>query len=154
MENIKYHYTNKGVGNVDALRCELGNVTLHIFAMKEEYCAMILMFTNGTNERVSKEKIWIIGGDRTTFEYPETVHNNQYQHRDSMDSHNSRCKSPIALEETWSTRRWVNHVFEFLLDLSEVNDNLRGDIFIAWGMLGQCWSSEENYIGTSLTTHT
>ena len=41
-----------------------------------------------------------------------------------MYPHNTRREKPISMEETCSTRRWGNHVFPFLLDLSEVNANL------------------------------
>ena len=120
---IKAHFINKGVGAVGAHCGELDNVPLRVLATKEEDCVMMLMSTYGTNEWVGEDKFRKIGGERITFKYSETVYKH-YQHRDDIDSHNTRRQAPIALEETWSTRRWENRSFAFLLALSEVNDNL------------------------------
>ena len=107
---------------------ELDNVPLRVLATKEEDCVMMLMSTYGTNEWVGEDKFRKIGGERITFKYSETVYKH-YQHRDDIDSHNTRRQAPIALEETWSTRRWENRSFAFLLALSEVNANLWGHYF-------------------------
>ena len=48
--------------------------------MKEEDYVMMLMSTYGKNERVDKDKLGKIGGDRKTLKWPETVHHH-YQHR-------------------------------------------------------------------------
>ena len=74
-ENIKYKFTNTGVGAVDALYGNIENVLLRVFAMNEEYYVMIMVFTYGTNERFIKEKLHTVGGYSITFKYPETVKN-------------------------------------------------------------------------------
>ena len=52
-----------------------------------------------------------------------------YEHREAIDSHNTRRQILITLEETWYTKIWGNHVFDFMLALSEVNANLWGKHF-------------------------
>ena len=54
------------------------------------------------------------------FKYPEVVYNH-YKYRHMVDDCNARRQSPISLEESWSTRRWANRVFAFILGVSEVN---------------------------------
>ena len=66
-KNIKSHFTNKGVGAVDALRSEHNNVHLNAFAMKQEYYVMITMSTYGKNEWVVKEKCRKIGEYSISF---------------------------------------------------------------------------------------
>ena len=58
---------------MDALRGELENVPIHVFALKEEDYVMMLMSTYGENERVGEENPRTIGGERTNFKYMETV---------------------------------------------------------------------------------
>ena len=109
---------------MDALCGNLDNVNIFVFAMKKEDYAKMPMFTYGTNERVGNDKFRKIVGDHKIFKDPvtETVHNN-YQHIYGVDSHNARHQSPIALEQTCSTRCWENSDYAFLLDLLEVNAN-------------------------------
>ena len=64
--------------------------------MKEEDYVMMMMTNYETNERAGRDKLWTIDG------YPETVHRH-YQHRDSVEYHNTRYQSTIELEETWYT---------------------------------------------------
>ena len=66
---------------------------------------MMLVSTYGENEWAGEDKIWTIGGERTIFDYPETVNNN-HQHRNAVEYHKKMCQPPIALEEKWSTRHW------------------------------------------------
>ena len=88
---------------------------------------MMLVSTHGENERVGEDKFWKIGVERIAFKCLETVYNH-YQHRDDMDSHNSRRQTPIAMEEIGSTKRWGGCFFAFLLALLEVNANLGGHL--------------------------
>ena len=46
-EKNKAHFTNKGVGGMDALPGKLDNVPLCLLDMKEEYYAAMLMSTYG-----------------------------------------------------------------------------------------------------------
>ena len=121
--SIKDHFTDKDVGEVDSLCGKIDNVPLRVFDMKEEDYVVMLMSTYGENERVGEGKFRIIGGEMITFKYPESVHN-CYQHRDTVDSHNVRRQAYIAMEETWSTRRWEKYNFVCLLAISGVNANL------------------------------
>ena len=56
----------------------------------------------------------------TTFQYPEVIHNH-FKYRHSVDDHNGKHHSPISLEVVWVMKWWPNHVFAFLLSITEVN---------------------------------
>ena len=51
----------------------------------------MLMKTYVINEWVGDKNFRMIGGERSSFKYPETAHNH-YQHRDDVDSHNTWCQ--------------------------------------------------------------
>jgi hypothetical protein len=123
-DKIKEHFQDKEIGAVDALRGELDEVPFHIFGMKEEDYVMMLMSTYGTLSRVGEERLRRVGAQqqRISFKYPELVYNH-FQYRDAVDSHNARRMAPIALEETWQTKRWANRIFAYLLATTEVNCN-------------------------------
>ena len=48
---------------------------------------MMIIYIYGTNESVSKDKFWKVGGERITLNYAETFHNN-YQYIDDVVSYN------------------------------------------------------------------
>ena len=54
------------------------------------------------------------------FQYPELIACH-YDFHGKADDHNSARMFPIALEETWKTHRWENHVFSFILGITEIN---------------------------------
>lgn len=78
---------------------------------------MSLMSTYGTLARKGRV---VTRPGVPPFQYPEVVHNH-YTYRDAVDNHNKNRMYPIALEEAWKTRRWPLRVFQFLLDITEVN---------------------------------
>jgi Transposase IS4 len=127
---IKEHFEHKPVGYVDSLHGKLSSVDFHVTCMKEEDYVMMLMTTYGSEILLGDEKPRTIGPNREKkkIRYPEVVHNH-YQYRDSVDAHNARRQAPIALEETWDTKRWATRVFTFFLALSEVNANLGEEAF-------------------------
>ena len=55
MKNIKAHFTNKGLGDVDSICGDLGNLHPCVFFIKNKYYAVMLMPTYGGNERVGEE---------------------------------------------------------------------------------------------------
>ena len=55
-----------------------------------------------------------------TFVYPEVVHNH-FQNCHAIDDHNAKQHSPISIEVVWAMKHWPNHVFAFLLSITEVN---------------------------------
>ena len=127
-DRIKSYFDDKLIRYVDALPGRKDGVPFHIFAMKEpDYC-MMLMSTYGTLERSGDNKNRNSGGRTYTFKYPEVIANH-YKYRDSVDSHNARRQSPIALEETWATDRWPNRIFAYILATTEVNANLANAAF-------------------------
>lgn len=123
-EEIKAHFMNRGVGDVDCWHGKLDEVQFHLHCMREPDYIMSLMSTYGTMDRIGEEKSrsWKENGvtKTTKFQYPEVVHNH-YKYRHMVDDHNARRQSPISLEESWATRRWPNRVFAFILGVSEVN---------------------------------
>ena len=122
-EEIKASFNDKDIGAMGKLYCEIVNVPLHVFATKREDYVMMLMSTYGENERVGDDKFRTTGGEWISFKYPENMHIHYY-HIDTVKSQNTRRQTYIALEETWYIGRLENHVFAFLLALSEINNNL------------------------------
>ena len=93
--------------------------------MKEPDYVMSLMFTYGMNSRHSGKETqhnWKEGGVMVTktFKYPEVVHNH-FQNCHSFNDHNAKRHCPISIEVVWATKQWPNHVFAFLLAITEVN---------------------------------
>ena len=72
----------------------------------------------------------------TKFNYPEVV-GNHFLYRHSVDDHNNKRHSPISLEVVWGTKYWPNHVFSFLLAVTEVNVNLATQYFGGMKQVGQ-----------------
>ena len=84
------------------------------------------------------KKILEIGIYMINLKQPEIIHN-RYQHRFSADSYNTSIQAPIALEETWSIRRWENRAFAIMFDLLEViaklGENYLGGLYSIRPML-------------------
>ena len=117
------HFTEKGIGESDALQGMLDNVKFHVVAMKEPDYVMMFMTTYGTLAPVSdKKRHYLVNGVKhvKTFQYTEVVHNH-YQYRDVIHNHNSARMHPISMEETWMTMHWPNCVFCFLLAMTMIN---------------------------------
>ena len=118
----------------------MGNTHFHVYAMKESDYIMSLMFSYGTNQRMGKEtqREWRSGGStqRMTFPYPEVICNH-FLYRQAVDDHNGKRHSPIHLEVVWGTKWWHNHVFAFLLAVTQVNVNLLMTYFLGQEVTGQ-----------------
>ena len=71
-----------------------------------------------------------------TFQYPEVIHNH-FLYRHAVDDHNGKRHSPISLEVVWGTKWWPNHVYAFLLAVTEVNVNLAMTYFLGQEGTGQ-----------------
>ena len=124
-EEVKEHFNDKEVGDADSWGGKLEDVPFHVFAMKEPDYVMLLMSTYGTNARNGYKETrreWKDNGviRMKSFRYPEVVHNH-FQNRHSVDDHNAKRHSPISIEVVWTTKRWSNRVFAFLLSITEVN---------------------------------
>ena len=50
-DDIKAHFNDKNVGNMDSWAETFGNIPFHVYAMKEPDYVMSLMSTYGTNDR-------------------------------------------------------------------------------------------------------
>ena len=85
------------------------------------------MSTYGTLARRGEEKKRTYNDNaqkrQKTFQYPEVVAD-YFATRDKVDCHNGLQMYPIALEETWKTKRWPLRAFQFLLAITEVNVKL------------------------------
>ena len=55
----------------------------------------------------------------------------------NLNHHNNKRHSPISLEVVWATKYWPNHVFSFLLGVTEVNVNLATTYFCGQNQKGQ-----------------
>ena len=89
--NIISHFTEKGIGESDALQGMLDDVKFHVVAMKETDYVMMFMTMYGTLAPLGEEKRhYLVNGVKhvKTFQYLEVVHNH-YQYRDVIDNHNS-----------------------------------------------------------------
>ena len=126
-DEIAQHFADKEVGTADAWAGELDGVRFHVFSMKEPDYVMSLMATYGSLSRGGPEKkrVYESNGQkrRKTFQYPEVVRD-YFGARDKVDGHNSLRMYPVALEETWKTKRWPLRAFQFLLAITEVNMKL------------------------------
>ena len=138
---IRQHFDDKAVGDWDSWKGNMDEVPFHVYAMKEPDYVMSLMSTHGTNLQSGKETCheWVDsdGTNKTTkVNYPEVVGNHfLYQH--SVDNHNNKRHSSISLEVVWGTKYWPNHVFSFLLAVTEVNVNLAAQYFGGMKQVGQ-----------------
>ena len=81
---------------------------------------------------------WIVTGPKKTtkFNYPEMV-GNHLLYRHSVDNHNNIRHSTISLEVVCGMEYWPNHVFAFLLAVTEVNVNLAAQYFGGMKQIGQ-----------------
>ena len=130
--DIITHFTNEEAGKADAIKGVLDNVPFYLFAMKEPDYMMQIMSMYGTLRNLGEEKTqhFTINGvcQVVKFCYPKVVHNH-YTYRDVIDNHNLQHMHPIAMEETWMTACWPNHVFCFLLTVTMVNVQNEGVYF-------------------------
>ena len=138
---IKQHFDEKAVGDCDSWKGNMDEVPFHVYAMTEPDYVMSLMSMYGTNLKSGKEtcREWVDtdGTQKTTkFNYPEVV-GNHFLYRHSVDDHNNKRHSPISLEVVWGTKYWPNHVFSFLLAVTEVNVNLAAQYFGGTKQVGQ-----------------
>ena len=113
------------MGNADSRAGQLDDVSFHVFAMKEPDYVMSLMSTYGTSSWEGFKETqhdWKECGTTKmkTFVYPEVVHNH-FQNHHAIDDHNTKRHSPISIEVMWAMKHWPNHVFAFLLSITEVN---------------------------------
>ena len=133
-DDIIDHFSDKEVGDVDALPGTLDGVPFHVFAMKEPDYTMMIMSTYGTLNEMpdggTARTYKTSDGAMTTkqFKYCEPFYNH-FKYRHLVDDHNGKRHSPISIEETWATKWWPLRVFAFLLAVTEVNAKLAYDFF-------------------------
>ncbi len=107
-DTIKAHFKESVVGDTDCFRMNLlgDNSKLEIHGFKEPDYIMMLMATYGTIERVGQEQTqkWKTEKTecRTTFQYPELMHN-IFKYCHSVDDYDNQKQAPISIERTWST---------------------------------------------------
>ena len=120
-DEVKEHFNDR---DADSWSHKLEDVPFHVFTMKELDYVMSLMSTyriNAWDGYKEMQHEWQDNGTTRTksFCYPEVVHNH-FQIWHSVDDHNAKQHSPISIEVVWATKRWPNHVFDFLLSITEV----------------------------------
>ena len=69
----------------------------------------------------------------TRFKYAEVI-GNHFAYGGAVDNHNSKrhdcgMKNGLSIESTWTTNRWENYVFAFILAITEVNTYLALQFF-------------------------
>ena len=124
-DEIKDHFSNKQVGDMDSWAGRMDDIPFHVYAMKELDYLMSLMSSYGTNDRLNGKETrrdWKGGAANMSkrFKYPEVIHNH-FQYCHAVDDHNAKWHSPISIEVVWATKRWPNRVFCFLLSITKVN---------------------------------
>ena len=62
---------------------------------------------------------------------------NHFLYWHSFDDRNNEQDSPISLEVVWAMKYWRNHVFAFLLSVTEVNINHAATYFSGQQQMGQ-----------------
>ena len=122
---IAAHFTDKNIGDTDAIHGTCKSKTYTIACMKEPDYIMSLFCTHGDlNRRLDETNRTYKDSDginkMITFKYPEPIMIH-YNYRHNVDDHNCRCHKTISLEETWVTKDWVTRVFAFILSVTEVN---------------------------------
>ena len=122
-DEIKEHFDGMNPGDFDALKGRMNGVSFYICGMKEPDYVLLFMTTYGTPEQLGQLQKRKHKGTSYQFQYPEVCHMH-YSNRDSVDNHNSRRMSPIAIEEQLKTTRWPMRCFQYLLAVTEVNANL------------------------------
>ena len=123
---IDNYFSNKNIGEVDCLKGVLDEEPYNIFCMKESEYVMKLMATYGCltearydpgealEDRVNNQV------EQISFKYCQPF-KDHFQYRHMVDDHNHLRHSNPSLEDTWSTHRWANRVFAFLIAVTEVN---------------------------------
>ena len=134
------HFKNKKIGKCDSLQGRLDDVPYDIFCMREPDYVMKIMSTYGglTVQEDQRDSIraYYENGEikNCTFKYMIPFANH-FLYRHMVNDHNSIQHQVPSLEQTWTTHRWANRVFAFLLALSEVNSYLALRYFV--------WKGEE-----------
>ena len=83
-----------------------------------------------------RDSVRVLKDDTRTmkrFKYTEVVANH-FKYRGAVDDHNGKrhdcgSKNGLSLESTWTTNRWENKVFSFILAITEVNAYLAQQYF-------------------------
>ena len=136
-EEIKQHMSTKAVGTCERLPGVLDGQHFDVFALKEPDYVLMMMSTYGSliindgqrdSIRMDKERRPI-----TRFKYTEVI-GNHFAYRGAVDDHNAKrhdcgTKNGLCLEDSWSTNRWENKVFAFILAITEVNAYLAIQFF-------------------------
>ena len=119
---ITSHMKEKQIGDVDCLIGTLENERYNLFVMKEPDYDMKLMATYGslTYHENEKKNSRFCNGETHTFKYTKPF-SDHFKYRHLIDDHNNLRHSSPSFEDTWTTHRWPNRVFAFLLAVTEVN---------------------------------
>ena len=108
---------------------EKDRIKFNLFVHKEPDYIMMLMSTYGTciehqNQQESRRS-WIDTIKMARVFYKEVV-TNHYLYKGSVDfhigcRHDGRANQGLSIEETWDTKYWENHIFAFIIAITEVN---------------------------------
>lgn len=124
---IESKMKTKEIGETDSVNGKLDGFKYNLFAMKDNIYVVKLMATWGSltispRQESTRRYQTNADGTRTSLHFKYTQpFALYYQHRHVVDDHNNLRHSLPSIEHTWTTVRWANRVFAFLLSISEVN---------------------------------
>ena len=126
-DEMDRYMANKEIGDVGVWQGVLDNIKVFYFMMKEPGFVMKLMSTYGDtatpeNQESTRRYYKDANGEiiRREFKYT-TVFSNHFLYRHKIDDHNNDRHSVPAIEETWTTHRWPNRAFTFIISVCEIN---------------------------------
>ena len=135
-DEMDRYMANKEIGDVGVWQGVLDNIKVFYFMMKEPGFVMKLMSTYGDtatpeNQESTRRYYKDANGEiiRREFKYT-TVFSNHFLYRHKIDDHNNDRHSVPAIEETWTTHRWPNRAFAFIISVCEINAYLALQWFV------------------------
>jgi hypothetical protein len=138
-DDIKAYFTDKPIGFTNRLPgTSSDGIPFDIFAMKEPDYVLMFMSTYGSLVEHPHQQFSYRGGGSgegpaVQFKYKEVIANH-YKYRGAVDAHNAKRHDGntgcgMSLEASWTTQRWENRVFAYILATSEVNAYLGRSFF-------------------------
>ena len=121
--------STKQVGTCERQPGILDGIEFDIYALKEPDYTLMMMSTYGSLiiKDGQRDSVRMDPSRNTTtrFKYTEVI-GNHFSYRGAVDDHNAKrhdcgTKNGLSIERTWSTNRWENNVFAFILAITEVN---------------------------------
>ena len=113
-DQIDAYMNGKELGTVESFVQMLGPTPFYIHCCRDTDYVTKIMSTHGTLDEVEGHLTWrCINGEWKSFRYVEPFRrHNKWKHW--VDNVNNHRHNPIALDNTWKTKRWPNCQCTFL----------------------------------------